>query len=147
MLAECGLVSAEAGLNPETGAEIRERRYRLRDNYSRFYLKFVEPVARMIDDGSYRFSSLSMLDGWNSVMGLAFENLKPYQRRGGAQAVVWFNEAEDRAKVVPNAGLEGTFDWVHQSAEVYVPVGCGKMHSDWGYLIYYSQSDKEDASV
>ena len=26
-------------------------------------------------------------------------------------------------------------------------VGCGKMHSDWGYLIYYSQSDKEDASV
>jgi len=49
------------------------------------------------------------------------ENLKPYQRRGGAQAVVWFNEAEDRAKVVPNAGLEGTFDWVHQSAEVYVP--------------------------
>lgn len=49
------------------------------------------------------------------------ENIKPYQRRGGAQAVVWFNESEDRAKVVPNAGLEGTFDWIHQSAEVYVP--------------------------
>lgn len=75
MLAECGLVSPDSGLNPETGVEIRERRYRLRDNYSRFYLKFVEPVARMIDDGSYRFGSLSMLDGWNSVMGLAFENL------------------------------------------------------------------------
>ena len=75
MLDECGLVSSDSGLNPETGAVIRERRYRLRDNYSRFYLKFVEPVARMIDDGSYRFGSLSMLDGWNSVMGLAFENL------------------------------------------------------------------------
>lgn len=75
MLAECGLVSADSGLNPETGAEIRERRYRLRDNYARFYLKFIEPVARMIDDGSYRFGSLSMLDGWSAVMGLAFENL------------------------------------------------------------------------
>jgi hypothetical protein len=74
-LAETGLVSSDAGLNPETGAEIRERRYRLRDNYSRYYLKFIEPVRRMIDDGSYRFVSLSMLDGWDAVMGLAFENL------------------------------------------------------------------------
>ena len=74
-LAECGLVSADVGLNPETGAWVRERRYRLRDNYSRFYLKFVEPVARMIDEGAYRFGSLDMLDGWRSVMGLAFENL------------------------------------------------------------------------
>ncbi len=74
-LAETGLVSSDAGLNPETGAEIRERRYRLRDNYSRYYLKFIEPVGRMIDDGSYRFVSISMLDGWDAVMGLAFENL------------------------------------------------------------------------
>ena len=29
----------------------------------------------MIDDGSYRFVSLSMLDGWDAVMGLAFESL------------------------------------------------------------------------
>lgn len=75
MLAETGLVSSDAGLNPETGTEVRTRRYRLRDNYTRFYLKFVEPVGRMIDDGSYRFVSLSMLDGWDAVMGLAFENL------------------------------------------------------------------------
>ena len=75
MLAECGLVSPDAGLNPETGAEVREQRYRLRDNYSRYYLKFVEPVVRMIDDGSYKFTSLSALDGWEAVMGLQFENL------------------------------------------------------------------------
>ena len=74
-LAESGFISSDAGRNPETGAEVRERRYRLRDNYVRYYLKFVEPVGRMIDDGSYRFVSLSMLDGWDSVMGLAFENL------------------------------------------------------------------------
>ena len=75
LLAETGLVSSDAGLNPETGADVRERRYRLRDNYSRYYLKFIEPVKRMIDDGAYRFVSLDMLDGWNTVMGLAFENL------------------------------------------------------------------------
>ena len=49
------------------------------------------------------------------------ENIVAYERRGGAQAVVWFNEKADRAKVVPRVGLEGTFDWIHQTAEVYVP--------------------------
>jgi len=49
------------------------------------------------------------------------EKLAPYQRRGGAQAVVWFNEADDRGRVAPNVGMEGTFDWLHQSAEVYIP--------------------------
>ena len=75
MLVETGLVSSDAGRNPETGAKVRERRYRLRDNYTRYYLKFVEPVKPMIDDGSYRFVSLSALDEWEAVMGLAFENL------------------------------------------------------------------------
>lgn len=49
------------------------------------------------------------------------EGIKPYNRRGGAQTVVWFNEAADRAVVVPNVGLDGTFNWVHQSAEFSVP--------------------------
>ena len=49
------------------------------------------------------------------------ENIVAYKRSGGAQAAVWFNEAADRAKVVPSAGLAGTFDWIHQTAEVWVP--------------------------
>lgn len=74
-LAEAGLVAPDAGINPETGAKVRERRYRLRDNYTRYYLKFVEPVKDMIDSGAYRFVSLSHQDGWDTIMGLAFENL------------------------------------------------------------------------
>ena len=74
-LVEAGFVSADAGRNPETGAEIRERRYRLRDNYSRYYLKYIERAAPAIDAGSYAFSSLSRLDGWDAIMGLQFENL------------------------------------------------------------------------
>ena len=74
-LTEAGLVSPDAGRNPETGAEVRERRYRLRDNYARYYLKLIEPVKDMIDAGAYRFTSLAKLESWNAVMGLAFENL------------------------------------------------------------------------
>ena len=91
-LAEAGLVAPDAGTNPETGASVRERRYRLRDNYTRYYLKYIEPVKGMIDSGAYRFSSLSKIEGWNTVMGLQFENLVvnnypellPYLHLGGA---------------------------------------------------------------
>jgi len=91
-LAEAGLVSPDAGVNPETGAPVRERRYRLRDNYARYYLKMVEPVKTQIDAGAYRFASLSALEGWSGVKGLAFENLVvnnypellPHLHMGGA---------------------------------------------------------------
>ena len=74
-LEEAGFVSPDHGKNPETGAEIRERRFRLSDNYARFYLKFIEPVKELIDNGGFSFTSLKALGGWNAVKGLAFENL------------------------------------------------------------------------
>ena len=74
-LCEAGFVALDAGRNPETGTKIRERRYRIKDNYARFYLRYIEPSKEMIDDGSYSFASLSALEGWESVMGFAFENL------------------------------------------------------------------------
>ena len=74
-LAEAGFVAADQGRNHETGVDMRERSYRLRDNYTRFYLKYVEPVKTVIDSDSYSFVSLEQLEGWDAVMGLAFENL------------------------------------------------------------------------
>ena len=74
-LCEAGFLSDDPGVNPETGADARIARYRLRDNYTRFYLKYVEPNKRAIERGAFRFASLSTLPGWDSVMGLAFENL------------------------------------------------------------------------
>ena len=38
-LAEGGFIDSDQGINPETGEEARISRYRLRDNYTRFYLK------------------------------------------------------------------------------------------------------------
>lgn len=74
-LEECGLVASDCGVNPVTGKTSRDTLYRLRDNYSRFYLKYIEPVKRVIDSGAFAFVSLDALDGWDSVMGLQFENL------------------------------------------------------------------------
>ena len=74
-LEEAGLVSSDVGRNPETGDEVRERCYRISDNYSRFYLKYIEPSKFQIDRGGYAFVALDGLDGWDTIMGYQFENL------------------------------------------------------------------------
>ena len=74
-LVEAGLVARDIGMNPETGDEIRERRYRLSDNYVRFYLKCIRPAAKTIDAGTFRYSRLGRFEEWNAVKGFAFENL------------------------------------------------------------------------
>ena len=74
-LKEGGFVSDDPGLNPATGESMRTGKYRLKDNYTRFYLKYVKPRKQQIESGSFRFVSLSTLPEWNVVMGLQFENL------------------------------------------------------------------------
>ena len=74
-LKEAGFVAASNGLNPATGVPMREVRYRLRDNYTRFYLKSVVPKAEAIRGGLFRFTTLDRLPGWESIMGFQFENL------------------------------------------------------------------------
>ena len=70
-----GFVSRNSGLNPETGKRARQDRYRLRDNYTRFYMKYIAPHSREILDGSFVFASAESLPGWDAVLGLQFENL------------------------------------------------------------------------
>ena len=74
-LEEAGLVSSDAGKNPETGEELRELRYRLSDNYARFYLYYIEPLKDIIDRDGYEFTALDTLENIDVFMGLAFENL------------------------------------------------------------------------
>ena len=74
-LEEAGLVASNIGKNPETGKPLREIKYRLKDNYARFYLRYIEPRKEIVDAGAYRFVSLDALDGWETIMGLQFENL------------------------------------------------------------------------
>lgn len=70
-----GFVEREVGLNPQTEEPVQQVRYRLKDNYARFFLKYVKPRLPLIDRDGYRFSSLEQLDGWPSILGLQFENL------------------------------------------------------------------------
>jgi AAA+ ATPase superfamily predicted ATPase len=50
-------------------------KYRLSDNYLRFYLKYIEPRKEQIRQGLFDDLHLEDLPGWNSILGLQFENL------------------------------------------------------------------------
>lgn len=70
-----GFVAEDSGLSPLTGKPIKQSRYRVKDNYARFYLKNIEPRAAAIKAGLFEFSSLEQLNGWDTVLGLQFQNL------------------------------------------------------------------------
>jgi AAA+ ATPase superfamily predicted ATPase len=50
-------------------------RYRISDNYLRFYLRYIEPEKSRIQRGLFRDTHISSLPNWNTIMGLQFENL------------------------------------------------------------------------
>ena len=50
-------------------------RYRLSDNYLRFYLKYIGPNRAKIEQEKVPESMLNNLPNWEGVMGLQFENL------------------------------------------------------------------------
>lgn len=70
-----GFVAKDGGLNPETAARTRTSQYRLSDNYTRFYLQYVEPRADEIEGRKYKFATLESLPRWSTVLGYQFENL------------------------------------------------------------------------
>ncbi|MBO7654227.1 MAG: ATPase, partial [Kiritimatiellae bacterium] len=70
-----GFVSRDVGLNPETGKPARQERYRISDNYVRFYLHFIKPNESAISRGLFKFASIEQMQGWSSQLGFQFENL------------------------------------------------------------------------
>ena len=74
-LVEAGFVAADRGLSPGTETPVREVRYRIRDNYVRFFLKFVAPREEAIRKGMFRLASMDQLPGWHAILGTQFETL------------------------------------------------------------------------
>ena len=74
-LETAGFIVGDVGLNPRTRRHAKMVRYRNKDNYSRFYLKYIEPNSVMIDQNAFRLGSLDALPGWDAMMGLQFETL------------------------------------------------------------------------
>ena len=57
------------------GKQSKLSRYRLKDNYMRFYLKHIEPNKMKIKKGLFKQSSVTNLPAWESILGLQFQNL------------------------------------------------------------------------
>jgi AAA+ ATPase superfamily predicted ATPase len=74
-LVKSGIVSRDFTWNIGKKKESILSAYRLSDNYSRFYLKYIKPNFTRISAGNYKDISLNSLPGWTTVLGLQFENL------------------------------------------------------------------------
>ena len=70
-----GFVSKDYTWDLKTGRDSKLRRYRLKDNYLRFYLKYIEKNITQINREAYNVRVLSNLPEWTCIMGLQFENL------------------------------------------------------------------------
>ena len=70
-----GFVSRDYTWNLKNGEISRLSKYRLSDNYLRFYLKYIRPNIQKINNGQFKQHSLNALPGWSSIMGLQVENL------------------------------------------------------------------------
>lgn len=70
-----GFVHEDCTWNLSTKAESNLKKFRLKDNYLRFYLRYIRPNKDKIEKGLFESQSFLYMPGWESVMGLQFENL------------------------------------------------------------------------
>jgi len=74
-LVKSGFLRRDFTWDIKSGKTSKLSRYRISDNYLRFYLKFIIPNKEKIERGSFVNQSLVSLPGWEGMMGLQFENL------------------------------------------------------------------------
>ena len=70
-----GFVKRNYTWHVKTGIDAKLSKFRLSDNYLRFYLKYIEKNKTKIERNSFDFKSLSALPNWYSMMGFQFESL------------------------------------------------------------------------
>ena len=74
-LSESGFVKRDYTWDLRTGRDSKISKYRLQDNYLRFYVKYIEKSLTKIERNAFNWKSLVLLPEWNSIMGFQFENL------------------------------------------------------------------------
>jgi len=74
-LVQAGFINRDYTWHLKTSKASKLSHYRLKDNYIRFYLKYILPHKNKINEGAFNDKSLSALPGWGAMMGLQFENL------------------------------------------------------------------------
>ncbi|MFC2172926.1 ATP-binding protein [Acidobacteriota bacterium] len=74
-LEESGFIARDYVYSPKSVKKGKLSRFRLRDNYIRFYLKYIDPQRERIRAGFYDPGSVEDLPGYETIMGLQLENL------------------------------------------------------------------------
>lgn len=74
-LGTAGFISRDFTWHLKDGKTSKLSRYRLKDNYVRFYLKYIQPNKTKIEKGAFKKTSVTALTGWESIISLQFENL------------------------------------------------------------------------
>jgi len=80
-LIQAGFVSRDHTWNLRDGRPSSLSHFRISDNYVRFYLKYLAHNKAKIEKNFYQDRSLATLPGWETIMGLQFENLVIKNRR------------------------------------------------------------------
>lgn len=70
-LMESGFLARDYSWSLASGKKSETSRYRIRDNYLRFYLKYILPYKEQIESAQLQ----KLPSGWLSIMGVQFENL------------------------------------------------------------------------
>jgi len=70
-----GFLARDYTWKPPTGEVSKLSRYRLKDNFIRFYLRYVAPNRPRIESGLLENRSPVSLPGWDGMLALQFENL------------------------------------------------------------------------
>jgi len=74
-LEEAGFIRRDYTWSIKEGEDSTLSKYRLKDNYLRFYLKYIDKNISKIKRGAFAVGSLTSLPEWNTMMGFQFENL------------------------------------------------------------------------
>jgi AAA+ ATPase superfamily predicted ATPase len=74
-LSASGFIAKDVVFRPGKKDASKLAKYRLKDNYLRFYLKYLEPIKAKIEKGLFSEVAIESLSEWETIMGLQFENL------------------------------------------------------------------------
>lgn len=74
-LVKAGFVARDYTWHLKTGEISKLSHYRLKDNYLRFYLRYIQPNKPKIEKGEFDGRSISALPAWDTILALQVENL------------------------------------------------------------------------